>query len=199
MKPFTFIAFLIMCLGSSAQIIDPGLTAVYEHHQHLVKLKWHHNDNRVHRFILQRSEDGNKWTDVFSIRIQEPEYYQFISYEDVKLKAGKSFYRLQAVLANNSFEFTKPIVAIIGQKGNNWLMYPQPVSNVLNLQYNGNAIIPGVITVFIQRINGQMYHQLRYASSTRFISIPVSNLGSGMYIVRIIINKQEVWNKKFVK
>jgi len=78
-------------------------------------------------------------------------------------------------------------------------MYPQPVSNVLNLQYNGNAIIPGVITVFIQRINGQMYHQLRYASSTRFISIPVSNLGSGMYIVRIIINKQEVWNKKFVK
>jgi len=121
MKPFTFIAFLIMCLGSSAQIIDPGLTAVYEHHQHLVKLKWHHNDNRVHRFILQRSEDGNKWTDVFSIRItdvfsiriQEPEYYQFISYEDVKLKAGKSFYRLQAVLANNSFEFTKPIVAIL--------------------------------------------------------------------------------------
>lgn len=180
-------------------IISPGLTAVYEHKQQLVKLKWNHNDKQVIRYILQRSEDNNEWKNVYEIKITEPSYYKFISYYDNQVITGRNYYRLKAILRKSSPVFTDPIMVIIGKPGNSWLMYPVPVKDILNLQYNGNALITGVISVTIQRMNGQIYQQLRFASSTRLIQVPVSNLGSGTYDVRIAINNQVVWNQRFVK
>lgn len=183
----------------NSEIISPGLTAVYEHKQQLVKLKWNHNDKQVIRYILQRSADNNEWVNVYDIKIAEPSYYKFISYYDNQVVMGRNYYRLKAVLSKGSPVFTPSIMVIIGKPGNNWLMYPVPVKDVLNLQYNGNALITGVISVTIQRMNGQVYQQLRFASSTRLIQIPVSNLGSGTYDVRISVNNQVVWNQRFVK
>lgn len=195
---------LAICLAcgvhqSMAQIISPALTAVYEHQQKLVKLKWQHNDAAVARYILQRSSNNIQWQDVYSIKMEDPEYYKFISYFDNQVATGRNYYRLKAQLLDQSVEFTSAIMVIIGQPGNNWVMYPVPVRDVLNLQYNGNQLITGVISVMIQRVNGQMYQNLRFASSTRYIQVPVSNLGSGIYDVRISINKKVVWNQRFVK
>ncbi|RYY47185.1 MAG: hypothetical protein EOO06_12930, partial [Chitinophagaceae bacterium] len=148
-------------------IISPGLTAVYENKQQLVKLKWQHNDKQVGRYSLQRSSDNNRWAEIYDIKMENPAHYKFISYYDNSVAAGRNYYRLKATLSNGSVEYTPPIMVIIGRPGNNWLMYPVPVRDVLNLQYNGNALITGVIGVTIQRMNGQVYHQLRFASSTR--------------------------------
>ncbi len=103
MKLYICITMLLFVptLGQ-AQIIDPGLTAVYENKQQLVKLKWQHNDNQVRRYILQRSNDSMLWGDVYSIQITEPEYFKFISYFDTRVSTGKSYYRLKAVLGGNS-------------------------------------------------------------------------------------------------
>ncbi|MFT3981932.1 MAG: hypothetical protein QM687_15810 [Ferruginibacter sp.] len=199
MKPYLALVLLMLPACCLAQIINPALTAVYENKQQLVKLKWQHNDNQVRKYILQRSTDTRQWQDVYTVQVSEPEYYQFFSYFDTQVSAGKSYYRLKMLLHNSSYEFTQPLMVIIGQPGNGWLMYPVPVKDVLNLQYNGNALIPGVISVVIQRMNGQVYQQLRFASSTRLISIPVSNLGSGIYDIRIIIQGKVVWNQRFVK
>jgi hypothetical protein len=199
MKSLLAIAFFSLPVLNYVPIISPGLTAVYEHEKQLVKLKWNHQDNRVVKYILQRSADNNKWINIYDIKLDEPEYYKFISYYDNQVLAGRNYYRLKAILANGSSEFTPAIMVIIGKPGNNWLMYPVPVRDLLNLQYNGNRLITGVISVVIQRMNGQVYHQLRFASSTRLIQIPVNNLGSGTYDVRIIINNQVMWNQRFVK
>lgn len=180
-------------------LISPGLTAVYEHRQQLVKLKWNHNDSRVIRYILQRSSDNSRWEDIYEMNIDNPTAYKFISFYDNQVAAGKNYYRLKARLTGGSHEFTPSIMVIIGKPGNSWIMYPVPVRDVLNLQYNGNALITGVIAVSIRRMNGQLYQQLRFASSTRFIQVPVSNLGSGTYDVRISVNNQVVWNQRFVK
>lgn len=180
-------------------VISPGLTAVYEHRQQLVKLKWNHNDKQVARYILQRSADNNRWTDIYDMRLDNSSNYKFISYYDNQVATGRNYYRLKMLLIGGNAEFTSSIMVIIGNTVNNWIMYPVPVKDVLNLQYNGNALITGVIAVSIQRMNGQLYQQLRFASSTRFIQIPVSNLGSGTYDVRIRVNNKVVWNQRFVK
>lgn len=193
-----FILFGVPVLNDDP-IISPGLTAVYEHKQQLVKLKWNHNDKQVIRYVLQRSADNDHWVNVYEIKMTEPSYYKFISYYDNQVVTGRNYYRLKAILVKGSPVFTESIMVIIGKPGNNWLMYPVPVKDVLNLQYNGNALITGVVSVVIQRMNGQVYQQLRFASSTRLIQIPVSNLGSGTYDVRISVNNQVVWNQRFVK
>lgn len=199
MKSLLAIILFGMSMPGNQPIISPGLTVVYEHKQQLVKLKWNHNDKQVVRYVLQRSADESRWAEVYSIKMDDPSQYKFISYYDNQVAAGKNYYRLKAILSNGSQEFTPSIMVIIGKPGNSWLMYPVPVTDVLNLQYNGNALITGVISVVIRRMNGQVYHQLRFASSTRLIQVPVSNLGSGTYDVRIIVNNQVVWNQRFVK
>ncbi len=199
MKSLLAIVLFGMPMLNDQPIISPGLTAVYEHKQQLVKLKWNHNDRQVVRYTLQRSADDDRWADVYDIKMDDPSQYKFISYYDTQVATGKNYYRLKARLSNGSHEFTPSIMVIIGKPGNSWLMYPVPVTDVLNLQYNGNALITGVISVVIRRMNGQVYHQLRFASSTRLIQIPVSNLGSGTYDVRIAVNNQVVWNQRFVK
>ena len=199
MKSLLAILFFGTPLLITAQIISPGLTAVYEHQQQLVKLKWNHNDRQVTRYVLQRSADNNQWINVYDIKLDNPSQYKFISFYDTQVSTGRNYYRLKAILAGSSAEFTESIMVIIGRPGNSWLMYPVPVREVLNLQYNGNALITGVISVVIQRMNGQVYQQLRFASSTRLIQVPVSNLGAGTYDVRIFVNNKVVWNQRFVK
>jgi hypothetical protein len=199
MKNLLFAFLLAIAMPASAQMVSPGLTAVYEHQQKLVKLKWQHNDNQVARYTLQRSTNNSQWQDIYQLKMDEPQYYKFISYFDNQVATGRNFYRLKATLLDKTIEYTSSIMVIIGQPGNNWVMYPVPVRDYLNLQYNGNQLITGVLTVIIQRMNGQVYHNLRFASSTRFMQIPVNNLGSGTYDIRIIINKRVVWSQRFVK
>lgn len=185
-------------LSSFAQLISPGLTAVYEDGRQRVKLKWNHTDERVRRYILQKSANNNNWTDFYQLDATSYKN-RFVTFSDERPGQGKNYYRLRALLKDGSTQFTPPMMVIIGQPGNSWLMYPIPVRDVLNLQYNGNALIPGVISVFIQSAAGRAFHKLRYASSTRLIKIPVSNLGRGIYDIRIVIENKVVWNQRFVK
>ena len=83
---------------------------------------------------------------------------------------------------------------------NAWLIYPVPVGPVINLQYNGNHTIEGVITVFIQSVtSGTIFTRLRLASTTRKITIPITNIGKGTYDVRIYISNKIVWNQRVIK
>jgi hypothetical protein len=193
-----FLLLLIMTKGH-AQMISPGLTAVYEHKRQLVKLKWNHNDKRVLSYILQKSSNNISWEELHRIPILEPQQYKFINYTDEKPGDGKNYFRLKTYLQDGTLLYTPSIMVIIGKPGNSWLMYPVPVRDVLNLQYNGNALIPGVIAVFIQNAAGRVFHRLRFASSNRLIQVPVSNLGKGIYDIRIVIGHNVVWNQRFVK
>ena len=197
----SILVLLIISLASKSQSpgISPALTAVYEHGHSLVKLKWHHNDTRIVSYFLQSSPNNNNWIILQQVKIMNPRQFRFISYTDHKPGGGKNYYRLKAVLADGSIEYSSPLMVILGEPGKNWLIYPVPVRDVLNLQYNGNESIQGVINVFIQHINGRIFHKLRYASSTRQIQIPVDNLGSGIYDIRIVVNDEVVWNQRFVK
>ena len=110
---------------------------------------------------------------------------------------AKNHLQAQFVAADQNHNFSTPIKP--RQPGNNWLMYPVPVRDELNLSYQGKEPIRGVINVFIRSINGRMFHKLRFASSTREIRIPVSNLGSGIYEINIVVNNKTMWNQRFVK
>lgn len=196
-----FVAYLIFygVFFTNGQVISPGLTAVYEHQRHKVKLKWNHNDKRVVAYILQNSANNVSWLNMHRIAIKNPQLYKFINVSDENPGDGRTYYRLQVIFPDGSVSSTPSILVIIGKQGNNWLMYPVPVKDILHLQYNGNALIKGVIAVIIQNASGKIFHQLRFASSTRLIRIPVNNLGKGVYDVRIVIENNVVWNQRFIK
>ena len=89
---------------------------------------------------------------------------------------------------------------VSGNTDNAWLIYPVPVGTVINLQYNGNDAIEGIITVFIQSVtSGTIFTRLRLASTTRKITIPITNIGKGTYDVRIYVSNKIVWNQRVIK
>jgi hypothetical protein len=72
-------------------------------------------------------------------------------------------------------------------------LYPNPASNLLNIDNRTNEVISNIA---IYSINGMLVKQVPNAASTT--SIPVSELQTGMYFVKMEVGNQ-VMNYKFIK
>ena len=199
MKFIPAIFLFMMHTACFASSISPNLTAEYNSRKKIVYLKWQNTDNRVIVFVLQRSADNNKWEDIYTLEAIKFRKKKLEKFSDQSPEPTKNYYRLKMLLNDNSIEYSQSIMVIIGNPLNSWIMYPVPVRDVLNLQYNGSDPIQGVVSIFIQNMYGHILVRKRYSSLNRIIPVPVDNLGRGTYDIRIVINDEIVWNQRFVK
>jgi len=72
-------------------------------------------------------------------------------------------------------------------------LYPNPASNLLNIDNRTNEVISNIA---IYSINGMLVKQVPNAANVT--SIPVSELQTGMYFVKMEVGNQ-VMNYKFIK
>ena len=196
---FLSITCSIIYFNSIAQK-NTSLTALFEKTSKTTKLRWQHIDKSITAYVLQSSKDNSLFTDVFLKQTTAISVGDFIKFSDNKSADGKNYYRLKIFRNSALYETTASIMMIKGNTANAWIIYPVPVGTVLNLQYNGNDAINGVITVIIQSVtSGTIFTKLRLASTTRNIIIPVSNIGRGTYDIRIYVGNDVVWNQRFAK
>ncbi len=182
-----------------AASVAPGITVVYNAKQKAVTVKWQQKQPGIKSFVIQRSADNFEWNDIArqeTVNFNPDKTYQFI---DNKSKAGENYYRLKCITEKGQTEYSNSIMIVTGAAGSNWVIYPVPVGDVLTLQYKGYEKIKGVVNVFIQNISGRVITRLRSASLNTTIRIPVSNLGKGIYDIRIVVEDEVVWNQRFVK
>ena len=188
---FTFCSFLGLKTA-------PGITAEYDAQKNAVNIKWQQKFPGIKSFVIQRSANNTDWTDIArqaTVNFNPGKTYQYL---DNKPAVGENYYRLKCITEKGQAEYSASII-VVTEKNNNWVMYPVPVKDVLTLQYRGSAKIIGVVNVFIQNMSGQMLKRIRSASLNTTIQIPVDNLGKGVYDIRIVIDKEIVWNQRFVK
>ena len=175
------------------------LTALFEKNTKTVKLRWRNITDAV-SYTLQSSKDDKNFTDIFILRAEDLLPGDLIKYSDYKAAEGKNYYRLKIYRRNNFVEILPSIIISNGITENVWVVYPIPVGPVLNVQYNGNNSIDGVITVTIQSVtSGTVFTRLRLASTTRKITIPISNIGKGTYDIRIYVSNEIAWSQRVVK
>jgi hypothetical protein len=175
------------------------LTALFDRNTKTVKLRWQ-NTRDAFSYSLQSSNDNYIFTDIFIIKAVNIPQGDFIKYNDNNPVEGKNYYRLKVYKNNTKVETLPSVMLVSGNTENAWLIYPVPVGPVINLQYNGNDAIEGVITVFIQSVtSGTIFTRLRLASTTRKITIPITNIGKGTYDVRIYVSNKIVWNQRIIK
>lgn len=177
---------------------SPGITAEYDAKKKTVTVKWQQKTSGIKIFIVQRSKDNFTWTDIARMENLQFNGAKAWQYADIKPGKGENYYRLQCTTSSGKTELSNSVM-VITENAHNWVIYPVPVNDVLTLQYKGDEKITGVINVHIQNIQGTFFNRLRYASNSTIIKIPVSNLGRGIYDVRIIIEEEVVWNQRFVK
>ena len=197
-----FFAFIIMI--ASGKIVYgqdiPTLTALYEREKNVIKLRWQHTDEDVSSYTIQRSSDNAFFSDIHAKPIRKSDVGEFFKFTDDKVTAGKNYYRLKINRGQSSAVITVPVMVIRGNTENKWIVFPVPVGPVLNLQYAGNGALDGVVTVIIQSVSsGIVFTKLRMASTTRFLQIPITNIGKGLYDLRVYVGNNVVWNQRFVK
>lgn len=177
----------------------PGITAVYDAKKKTVHIKWQQSSMGIKSFIVQRSEDNFNWKDIALIANLPSNSIRTYQFNDEKPGAGENYYRLKSISEKNQLVYSKSIMVITSDLKHSWVMYPVPVTNVLTLQYKGTEKIKGVINIIIQHISGKILTRIRSSSLNTVIQIPVSNLGRGIYDIRIIIEDEITWNQRFVK
>jgi len=198
-KTLQVIAFLGMQIHCFGTTTVPDFTAVYDNRKKTVKIKWQNRSPGVNTFVIQRAAGNRAWTDIALQATDPGTENKTFDFEDKKPEPGENYYRLKCVYSNNQVEYSLVVMVMIGTKGFDWVMYPVPVTDLLTLQYKGAEPIKGVITVFIQGSNGRIINRFRFSSLTTIIKIPLSNLGRGIYDVRIIMQDELVWNQRFSK
>jgi hypothetical protein len=175
------------------------LTALFDQNTKNVKLRWQNIPDAL-SYSLQSSSDNNSFKDIFNVKASDVLVGDFIKYNDNKPVEGKNHYRLKIYKTNNRMETLTYIILVTGNTENAWLVYPVPVGQVINLQYLGNNALNGVITILIQSVtSGTVFTRLRLASTSRKITIPISNIGRGTYDIKIYVSNNIVWNQRVIK
>jgi Secretion system C-terminal sorting domain len=191
--------FAALHCGLFAGLSAPGITVVYDAQKKAVDIKWQQNQSGIKTFIIQRSANNKDWADIARQEIVRFDISRLYQYSDYRTVAGQNYYRLKCITSTGQIEYSNVIMVIAGASSNNWVMYPVPVGDVLTLQYKGTEKIEGVVNVYIQNIAGRVLTRIRSASLNTIIKIPVSNLGKGIYDIRIIVEGVTVWNQRFLK
>jgi hypothetical protein len=177
----------------------PGISVVYDAGKKAVSIQWQQQAAGVKIFVVQRSANNSNWTDIAfqgSVNFNPAKTYQYL---DNNAIAGQNYYRLKAITEKGQEEYSASVMVIKGTTESNWVMYPVPVKDVLTIQYKGIKKITGVVNIFIHNVTGRIITRIRSASLNTVIRIPVNNLGSGIYDIRIIIDDEVAWNQRFVK
>lgn len=186
-------------LSSFANILLPDLTAVYNSRKKAVVIKWRHTTPGVKTYIPERSVDNKIWKNITSQKVDRSDEFRPFFVEDKDPAQGKNHYRLKCIYEDGKIGYTTIVTVMIGSVADTWIIYPVPVTDLLNLDYRGAETIKGVINVIIQHPTGKVFSKLRYSSLSTQIKIPVNHLPKGIYDIRILVQHEVIWDQRFAK
>jgi len=187
-------------LASLAQLCR--LNAQYEERTSRVIVDWNMISHTTKTtYILLKSTDAKNWTEVVTDKmLRNYTAEDVFDYDDRVNRDQTYYYRLRIIDAGKkTVAFSNTVTVSTEADKTTWVIYPNPVNDVLHLVYEGNNIIKGVINVTVQDITGKIVIRFRAASTNKKLEIPVSQLRKGMYVVQIYIMNEMALNQKFVK
>ena len=85
------------------------------------------------------------------------------------------------------------------KNNNTWVIYPNPVTDILKLAYKGSGDLKGVVNVQVQDATGKVVIKFRSGSMYKLIQIPVSNLQRGAYYIQLTVLDEIMMSQKFIK
>ncbi|MEO8111034.1 MAG: T9SS type A sorting domain-containing protein [Ginsengibacter sp.] len=216
--------FCSLVLASFHTAAAVRLTAIPDTRTSSVSLQWNMvNYAAVTAYVLLKSIDGVVW----QVAAANPVYRNYTSssilvYRDQVNNEEKLFYKVRVYDAHdNTVALSNTAVAEIHKAiyhgaGNSqphapsnpnvasrsskaWQLYPNPVTDVLNLSYSRSDKPRGVINVTITDATGKVVIRFRQASNNMQLRITVSNLHTGLYFIKINVLDEVQMNDKFVK
>jgi len=225
MKLFLLTILISSGIFGNAHSQSIELTAIYNATTSSVKLNWNMVNASVKTsYILLRSADGIAWTEAARDKLlrnyTEDDVYFF---NDRFYSTGKNFYRLRIFDGYNNTIALSVIVTVNtnipeqtpssnrqpppttkennaqSKNNGNWIIYPNPATDLLKLFYKGSGELKGVVNVQIQDARGKIVIKFRSGSMYKLIQIPISHLQKGAYFIQVTVLNELMMNQKFIK
>jgi hypothetical protein len=142
-------------------------------------------------FAIERSTNGGSFTEVGAMpaagNSNVPQHYVYYDSEVNAQNASKLLYRLRQVDMDGSFSYSKVIELSLGQEESIRInAYPNPVSDILNVQYNATS--DGQLQMQVINLSGQVMKQEILPALTNGqgqMSVPVEGWAPGLYFIRL--------------
>lgn len=146
---------------------------------------------------VQRSYDLKKWDNLASITFSDSKFeYKYVDTENKK-NFGVVYYRIMIMDINRIMKYSKIISLKLNGRSNDYILYPNPAKNFVNLKFTN--WIDGVLTIEIYNCTGSIAKKKNIPINlkTNFIHLDLTGKDAGIYIVKIITEK-ESFTSKFV-
>jgi len=192
---------LLAAVSARGAVTENGfeIVASYDAMARIVEIRWKNKELQANLFILQKSSDQVEWTNLDTLYNAADFNEQLIIWEDRNPVPGGCLYRLKTVVDENNFTLSRPVYVEVNKAAFSWSNIPSYQNNLLKLHYTGTGTIGGVINLYIQTRGGKVLLRSRFSSFTRYIEVPVDNLGKGNYYISMFVEGELIWRERFIK
>ena len=151
-------------------------------------------------FEIERSTDGRNFATINTVTATQAECAQSVSYVDNTILTGAVFYRIKTVDVDGKAAYSV-IIKLGGTQSDIKLagILPNPVMNTAQL--NIVTAKKDYVNLSIVSMEGKLVHRstVQLQAGSSIISLDVTNLQKGLYIIKGVFADGEASSIKFVK
>jgi len=151
-------------------------------------------------FEIERSADGKNFTTINAITASQARCALPFTYDDANPLAGVNFYRIKIIDVNGKTNYTSTVKVGAQQKDMMLVgVLPNPVSNTAQLNITTSK--KDKVELAIVSLEGKVVYSntVQVQSGSSIVSIDVSNLAKGAYLIRGVFSDGDASAVKFLK
>ena len=189
------ISFTFVILISNARVFWNKFE-VSANKDNIVELTWNVTEYNNKSFIVQHSVNGTDWDDIAIIQSKNSaETMTDYSYTHQNRLGGKQFYRLKDIDVDTKSIGISPVKTLMLENNKDAVsVWPNPTTHFINIANSKNN---NYTKVGIYDLMGKTMIETKL--NTGINEIPVSQLPSGTYLLKIENSQGESTSRKIVK
>ncbi|MCC6290083.1 MAG: T9SS type A sorting domain-containing protein [Chitinophagaceae bacterium] len=148
-------------------------------------------ESNTKSFIIQRSSNSSEWQDIHTLPASgNSNTLQQYSYIDGATLAGNQYYRIMQTDVDGNFSYSKVMKASCVNT-DDIIVYPNPVKDNISVSIN-NTFNSREAEIILYNSAGAVLQRKRIQlqQGKSLLQLPVSGLPSGMYTLKIKLDKQ---------
>jgi hypothetical protein len=182
-------AALPSTLGGFAAVVREGKA----------QLRW--NTTQEHNskaFNIERSTDGIRFSLIGTIPAAGNSNRDInYNYTDNSPVPGRSYYRLQSLNSDDTFDYSKTVSLTFSQAAFDFSIY-NPVTNLLRIELQ--LAEPATVNIQVKNVLGRLEitRELQAAKGRSMLTFPAESLSQGVHLVTVIERNRKI-TKRFVR
>ena len=161
-----------------------------------INLLWDVGDEiNVNSYVVERSYNGSDFTSIGSVTATGKPSYNLVdnSFSD---ESQTRYYRVKNVDIDGQSKYT-PVIRVSGRKTSNQIqLYPVPATDYVYVQHDK---APVHVSISLFNMDGRLIKQIQTVPNTFQTRINISELKSGVYIVKYDDGNGDIQSAKLIK